>query len=116
MIESITVKILGEDREVSKNTTFLELSKMYKDQYKFPILLAKQNNNYKELRDKVCDTGEITFLDLTDSEGNRVYLNGLVYLTIFAFKTLFKGDLKVRHSIDKGLYIETNFELNEYSY
>jgi len=112
MIESIKVNVMGELKEVSKNTTYLELSRMYQDKFTGPIIIAKQNNHYKELRDKIDAEGDIEFCDYTDREANRVYLNGLVYLTIYAFKDLYNGKVRVKHSLDKGLYIETDIKID----
>lgn len=51
----------------------------------------------------------IEFLDLTDSFANRVYVNGLIFLVIYSTKEKYPElKLRVLHSIDKGLYIETN--------
>ena len=113
MIENVKVIVMGEEKEVSKNTTYLELSRMYQDNFKNPIIIAKQNNNYKELNDKIDVNGNIVFCDYTDREANRVYLNGLVYLTIYAFKDLYNGNIRVKHSLDKGLYIETDIKIDE---
>ena len=113
MIENIKITVMGEEKEVSKNTTYLELSKMYQSRFKNPIIIAKQNNQYKELNEKVDEDGEIEFCDYNDREANRIYLNGLVYLTIYAFKDLYGGKIRVKHSIDKGLYIETDVIIDE---
>lgn len=113
MIENIKVSVMGEIKEVSKNTTYLELSRMYHSNFKHPIIIAKQNNQYKELKDRIDDEGNIEFCDYTDREANRVYLNGLVYLTIYAFKDLYDGHIRVKHSLDKGLYIETDIKIDK---
>ncbi len=113
MIETIKIKVMGEEKEVYSNTTFLELSKMYQNKFAFPILVAKQGNQYKELREKVTSEGNISFCDFCTKEGNEIYVNGLVFLAIYAFHDLFGGNLKVRHSIDKGLYIETDTKMDK---
>lgn len=113
MIENIRVTVMGEEKEVSKNTTYLELSRMYQKSFKNPIIIAKQNNVYKELNDKIDIHGNIELFDYTEREANRVYLNGLVYLVIYAFKDLYNGKIRVKHSLDKGLYIETDTKINE---
>lgn len=113
MIENIKVTVMGEEKEVSKNTTYLELSRMYQNNFKNPIIVAKQNEHYKELNDKIDTHGNIEFCDYNDREANRIYLNGLVYLTIYAFKDLYNGKIRVKHSIDKGLYIETDIKIDE---
>ena len=113
MIENIKVTVMGEEKEVAKRTTYLELSKMYQNKFNNPIIVAKQNGHYKELSDRIEVIGDIQFFDYNDREANRIYLNGLVYLVIYAFKDLFKGNIRVKHSIDKGLYIETDTRIDE---
>lgn len=113
MIENIKVTVMGEEKEVSKNTTYLELSRMYQSSFKNPIIIAKQNNQYKELSEKIDEDGNIEFCDYKDREANRIYLNGLVYLTIYAFKDLYGGKIRVKHSLDKGLYVETDIKIDE---
>lgn len=113
MIENIKVTVMGEEKEVSKNTTYLELSRMYQSSFKNPIIIAKQHNQYKELNEKIDEEGNIEFCDYKDREANRIYLNGLVYLTIYAFKDLYGGKIRVKHSLDKGLYVETDIKIDE---
>lgn len=115
MTDTIKVNVMGEDKEIIKGTTFLELSKDYQDKFKNPILLAKAGKEYKELRDQINTSCDITFLDLKEKMANRVYVNGLIYLTIYAFDQLFgkKNTLRVKHSIDKGIYIETSSKIKE---
>ena len=115
MKEKIKVNVMGEVKEIVPGTTFLELSTEYKDKIKNPIIIAKANGEYKELRDTINSTCDIEFLDLTEKYANKVYLNGLIYLTIYAFDEVFNGkiSLRVKHSIDKGIYIETNNKIKE---
>ena len=113
MIDNINIIVMGETKEVSQKTTYLELSKLYENLFKNPIIIARQNGRYKELNDKIELTGEIEFFDHNEREANRIYLNGLVYLTIYAFKELYGGNIRVKHSIDKGLYIETDIFIDE---
>ena len=115
MKEKIKVNVMGDIKEVLPGTTFLELSAEYKDKIKNPIIIAKANGEYKELRDSINSSCDIEFLDLTEKYANKVYLNGLIYLTIYAFNEVFNGkiSLRVKHSIDKGIYIETNAKIKE---
>jgi len=113
MIDNINVTVMGEPREVSKRTTYLELSRLYQNRFKNPIIVAKQNGHYKELTDKIELSGEINFFDYNEREANRIYLNGLVYLLIYAFKELYNSNIRVKHSIDKGIYIETDVFIDE---
>ena len=106
--EKVIIDISGKKIEVIKGTTLKELSKNYQDKYNLPIILAKVDGVYKELSVSIKRECKIEFLTLEDKEANRVYVNGLVFLTMYAASKCLKGNrLIVQHSIDKGLYIQS---------
>ena len=115
MIETIEVEINGKKYTMSKGKTLEEISKEFQKEYKYPILLAKVNNTYKELTKEIIEDSTIEFMDLTTKPGNRTHISGLTYVLIYAIKKLYgeDADIKVQHSLDKGIYIETNFRLTE---
>ena len=114
MIESINLKIMGEEKEIPSGLTFADVAKDYQDKFKYPIILAKAKNKYRELSDYIVDNDDIEFVDLKDRMGNLVYVNSLVYLASYAVTEAFGRNAKiiVKYSIDKGIYIETNFDLD----
>ena len=109
LIENIKVYVGGMEIEVAKDTTLLEISKMFNHEGPHKIVLAKVNNRYKELIDIAYEGDNIEFCDLTDKTANRVYLAGLIFLTKYAFNEVFgkKNSIIVKHSADKALCIET---------
>lgn len=113
MIEIIKVIIDNRNYKISKDTTLLELSSEFQKNFKYPIILAKVNGHIKELTTKVTADSKIEFLDLTSKEGNRTHISGLTYVLIYAIKKLYgkNANAMVLHSLDKGIYIETNFDL-----
>lgn len=115
MIETIEAKINGKKYKFSKGITLQEVANEVERERKHPILLAKVNNSYKELTSTLKENSTVEFLDLTDREGNRCHVNGLIYMLVYAVKKLYgkNEDILVQHSIDKGIYIETTFRLNE---
>lgn len=115
MIGNIKLKIMGEERTIASGQTFSDIAKDYQDKFKYPIILAKVNNEYHELSEAITGSGEITFLDLKERRGNSVYVNSLIFLMSYSACELFGKDARVivKYSIDKGIYIETNFEVNE---
>ena len=115
MIGSIEIKIMGETKKVSTGITYYDLAKDYQDRYTNPILLVKVGNTYKELNEYVSSGDEIEFIDLKDSTGNKVYVNSLILLLSYATSRLFgyNSKISVKFSIDKGIYIVTNFELTD---
>ncbi len=109
------ITVCGEVKEITAGTTYEDLAKEFQSKFKFPILVAKQNSVFKELSAPVQPTGEVEFFDLLSGQGNRVYLNGLMYLTIYAIKELYGNATKVnvKYTIDKGLYIECSKKLDK---
>lgn len=105
---------MGEEKEIPSGLTFADVAKDYQNKFKYPIILAKVNNKYRELSDYIVDDDDIYFVDLKDRMGNLVYVNSLVYLASYAVTEAFGKNAKiiVKYSIDKGIYIETNFDLD----
>ena len=113
-MDNVKVNINDEIIEVPRGTTLEELSKNYQKNFKYTIILAKVNGIYKELIETINKDCTIEFFDLTDRGTNRVFLNGLIYLTIYAAKNVLGNNkLTVNHSLDKGLYIATSKKITE---
>lgn len=115
MIETIEATIDKKKYKLSKGMTLEEISKEFQKNFKYPILLASVNNRLRELTEVVTDDAEIKFYDLTSREGSRTHISGLTYMLLYTVKKLYGEDanLIVQHSLDKGIYIETNFKLTE---
>lgn len=113
MIDTITVTVNNKKYNIRGNITLEELAKEFKNQYKYPILIAKVNNQLKELSEKVTSDTKIEFFDLTSREGSRTHISGLTYVLIYAVKKLYgkAANVIIQHSLDKGIYIESNFHL-----
>lgn len=109
-MNDIKIWVNGEPDVVEKDSTLLELSKRYQEKFKQKILVAKIDGRYKELFHHIRYSCQIEFCDLNDTFANRIYVNGLILLANYACKSLFgnRFALKVLHSIDKGIYIETS--------
>ncbi len=115
MIETIEVKVNNKIFKYSKGITVNEILTEHKQDYKYPIILAKINNRLRELSEKIEENSTIDFLDLTSPEGNRTHINGLKLVLLYAVNTLYgkKSKIRVEHSLDKGIYIKTSFKLTE---
>lgn len=115
MIETIEAIINGKSYTFSKGITLQEIANEIERGRKHPIILAKVNNYLKELTSTLKENCEIEFLDLTNRDGNRSHINGLIYILVYAVKKLYgkDEDVIVQHSLDKGIYIETTFRLTE---
>ena len=115
MIDTIEVTINGKVYKYTKNVTLQEIYSEHQEEHKYPILLARVNNRIRELSYQLKDNCNVEFLDLTTSEGNRVHVNALTFILLYAVKRLYgKGaSVTVQHSIDKGIYFITSFKLTE---
>lgn len=114
-MNKLKLNISGNQLESDYGVTLESISKNYQQNYKYDIIVAKVDGIYKELTETVTKDCEIEFFDLTNRGANAIYLNGLVYLTIYAFKQLFgnNANLEINHSLDKGLYIKSTIKISE---
>ncbi len=115
MIENIKITVFDKTIEVPKGTTLLEISKSFQAYFSYPILLASVNGVYYELNHPVDEDSLILFFDLTSRIGSRTHIAGLTFLLFKAIKDLYgkSASITVEHSLDKGIYIETNFSLTK---
>ena len=115
MIETIEITINKKKYKYNKDISLFEIAKDFKDSFKYPIVLAKVGNRLRELSNTIQESCEIEFLDLTSREGNNTHINGLVYVMVYAVKKLYgrNANIIVEHSLDKGIYLESTFKLNE---
>ena len=115
MIESIEVTINDKKYKYSRGITLQEIFMEHQESHKYPILIARVNNRLRELSYKLKDNCEVEFLDLTSKEGNRVHVNGLTFIMLYAVKKLYgkAADIYAQHSLDKGIYFQSSFKLTE---
>lgn len=115
MIDTIEVTINNEKYTYSRGTMLQEIYREHQEKHQYPILLARVNNRLRELSYHLNSSAEIQFLDLTTHEGNRAHVNGLTFILVYAIKNLYgkNANIVVQHSIDKGLYFQTDFKLTE---
>ena len=114
LVDNIKVSISGMEIEVVNGTTLLEISKMFKNKGRKPII-AIVNDVICELTHEPNDGDKIEFLDCVDSHANRIYVNGLILLLNYAFNELYHGNnrITVKHSADKAICIETDKKITK---
>lgn len=115
MNENIEVLINKKKYQFPKGIVLEEIAKNFQDTCMYPIVLAKIGNAIKELSVPLNKSCEIEFLDLTSREGNRAHIAGLTFVMVYAIRSLYgpNANIYVEHSLDKGIYLEPNFELTE---
>ena len=109
LVENIKINVDDMEIEVAKGTTLLEISKMFKNKGRKPII-AIVNDVICELTHVPNDGDSIEFLDCSSTHANRIYVNGLILLLNYAFNEIYHGKnrITVKHSVDKSVCIETD--------
>lgn len=106
----------GLIKEYPENTTLLEVSESFKNDFNYPIIVAKVNNIMEELSYTLTRRCEVRFYDRSSVYGHTVYSHGVHFLLIVAVKKVLGNEAEViiQHSIDKGVYCEIiNQEVNK---
>lgn len=90
------------------------VSELLKDEIKkseYPVIACKFNNEVKILNYELKKNGKIELINLSDRDGKRIYIRGLVAIVINAFEKLFKDSkLKVNYSLSNALYCDIEGE------
>lgn len=115
MNDDITVFINEKEYKFAKDTSLLEMSRLFVENFEHSIVLASVDGVMKELFFIPENNAKIVFFDLTSTVANRSYVAGLMYLMQYSIKELYGSsvDVIVHHSIDKGILIEPTIDLDE---
>lgn len=70
-------------------------------------LCVRVNNEIKHLQSQASEGEEITYIDYEHEDGKRVYIRTLTFLFIrAAYEVSKQSQVRIMHSLNKGLYIE----------
>ncbi|MBI2251956.1 MAG: nucleoside kinase [Armatimonadetes bacterium] len=105
-MEKIKINFGNEKIETfNKGTSLLEISRSYRSTY--PIIAAKVNNVIKELGTKIYQDSQVSFVDLSNEDGIRIYSRGLSFILVKAAKEIFpEKRILIEHSLNNGLFCE----------
>jgi len=103
----IKLMINGVEKEFKDNITYEEVVNGYQRDDKPLIVAVKADNKLTELS-KIAKNGKkIDFIDLTYTDGVKIYQRSLSFIFIRAMKELFEDtEVIIKHSLSKGLYCE----------
>lgn len=106
--KTINVETLGETLAVPAGTTIQEIADKLADRFSAPVTLAKTGNVMKELRSKLNNDAKIELLDITNTDGMRVYQRSVSLLMIAAARDVLGKEKQVVicHAIKKNVYCE----------
>lgn len=97
----------GREFEVEKGEKLLRFVKDYEKFHKAPIVAARLDNLIVELNKPLDRGGRVRFIDLTSSDGIRIYQRGLLFVLAVAVRNALPNyKLKVLHSLGNSLYCE----------
>lgn len=87
----------------------------YKDKMPYPIYACRLDNAYRALTHIITHDSTIEFLDIRNQATWLIYQNSLILLFNKALHDICDKDIKisVRNSINKGLYLTTNKEIDD---
>jgi uridine kinase len=101
----------GKVTAVAAGRSLLDIAKEVQHLYPAPIAAALLDNKLRELTFFADRPGKLEFLDLTTTEGARIYHRSLTFLFIYAARLLFpEAQIKVEHSLGKALFCEISKE------
>lgn len=107
--EFVTVNINGQKKEIKKGTTIEKIKNEFKNKEKGIIVAGVVNNQIRELTYPITENCDISFVDLSSSDGVRIYRRSLIFLLVKAFHDLFPEDeIEICHSVSKGLFFESS--------
>lgn len=98
----------GKQISVPKGSTYEEVARKMQSEYPYAIMLAEAGNTFRELCKTIeKDEQEVSFLDLSDKDGMRVYQRSASFLLIAAANRVLKGaQLLINHHITGGYFCE----------
>lgn len=101
--------------ECEVGTKVEDILNIIKDKMPYPIYACRLDNAYRSLTHIIGHDSYIEFLDIRNQATWLIYQNSLILLFIKALHDICgkKYKVSVRNSINKGLYLTTNYEINE---
>ena len=98
----------GVSIKVDRNTTLQQIADKVQGDYPYTIMLAKTNNNFKELGYKIkSDIIDLEFIDLKSKDGMKVYQRSATLLLVAAAKKVVPNcHIIVNHHISGGCFCE----------
>ena len=110
MAEKVKVTLYGDEIEVERGTTLLELAKQYQCKEDNDIILAVVNGKLRELPRLINKSCDIQFLTTADKAGKKTYVRGLVLVLIKSlYEVVGEGNIDnflLEFALGTGYYCE----------
>ena len=104
-----------ENVKERQGITVEELYIEHREKFRYDIIIAKVNNRIEPLDHTINEDSNIEFLDITNNEAYLSYQSSLTLLFLKASNDLLghNAGMKVRSSINDGLYITFDISVDE---
>lgn len=103
------ITIDGATMDYLDGTTFEEIAGGYQKDYKYPIVLVKENGRVRELTKRVTKDAVVEFITLDMSMGHKAYERSATMLFVKALSDVVgdkvKARAKVEFKVHHGIYI-----------
>lgn len=100
----------GIKKEYKKGIKLIEVINDVKQNYQHDIICGSYRNQIINYDDVLNKSGKLELYDINTKVGNKMYEKGLTLLFTICVKEILGKyvEVKVKHSIDKGIYCEIN--------
>lgn len=110
-METIIITFENEEKkEYAKGVKLIDIINDVKHNYQYDIICGKYRNGIINYDDVLTKSGNLELYDINSKIGNKIYEKGLCLLFTTCVKEVLgkNVEVKIRHSIDKGIFCEIN--------
>ena len=108
-MDMVTIKVKGEEKQYPAGTAYETVAKDFQDTEDARIGLVLENGKIRELKKKVKQDAEISFITLKRSSGHKAYVRTAILVMVKAIDDVLDHDkskqVKVEFAIGNGYYI-----------
>lgn len=112
MEEMLQVQVEGQSTyEVAPGTPVMTLLSMHKKEQEIPVVAAAIDNVLKDLRTPLESSCQVRFVDMSTSEGMRIYHRSVTMVFMRAVSEILPGsNAVIQHTLGNGLYGEIQYD------
>ena len=103
-MDKVKVYYNGKFYEYPKGIKLVEIAKDFQKDFKYPILVGIVNKYSVTLDFEIREDSKVEFYDISSSKGNRAYERTALLVLVKAARDVLNKEVKVEHSIDRGIY------------
>ena len=104
------MKIFYHDSEVGVPMKEAKVIDLFKDNIKFSknnVVACRCNNEVKSLEYEIKEGDKVDLIDITDKDGMRIYVRGILYIMAMAFNKLYpEAWLNINYQLSNAMFCE----------